>query len=1295
MKFIGLWRAFADQVLNNKLWGPLRLLSPQGWAKLLQLVGFFAVSVVLFQNCNRMRFDAVELSSVPPLGKLSGAIQINSGDAFTSHSKVSLGLTSERASEVYITNDPNCLQGGYWQVFTPVKSWDLTGLNTEVFVYAKFSASGVESECVSASIIHDDVPPTLTVMGKPNPYSNIATSALKFNAQDGAGSGVLSRLIKVPGLPDVNCNSEMLVDKSGANIGLADCSVIDQKLLDGPRQFQLVAVDKAGNSSQETVSWILDRVPPMITVSANQAAVTASTNILFSFSATDAVSPINRIECSIDSVTLANCAATQNFTSLAAGPHTLRYLAVDEAGNKSAVATYSWTIDLSAPTVTLRNPLPSAFSKLTSVSFNFDGTDSGTPITNFRCKLDAQPEFVCVSGVTVTVTEGAHTFSVVGFDSVNNKSAPATHSWTTDLTKPVVSITSKPDFETRSDSANFTLQVTEAVSSVATLRCRLNAGAWIDCLSLTASFSGLADGMHVFEVEAIDGAGNSSSTVNGSGVTVYDSYTWYRDNSLPVLTVTPNIAALTKATTANFNLSAVAGRGRSVVFECKYPDNPSWQACASGVAMSAPVDREYIAYFRAIDSIGNISAQQTFAWRVDNAGPAISFPVSPPAVGDNATAYSIQASVSDAYANPSSCNFVFQKDGGTVSSGACASRVNQNLGVMVVGNYKFTVTGVDALGNSSSASYDWKISNAGVAQSKVIVGGDNKLDVLIVVDNSFSMNYEISSTKAYLSSFLSKLAGLNWRLAITTTQVNTADIAGRLRNFTAVGINGPYIDSSMDATQRQAAYNVVLDGIAAETATPGAATGYEQGIQASTRALQRLSVGMTIENYFNELKLHLTAQVATLRSSVGVFPSQVTAINNALSSGNVNYLTNTMIDYRLGQGIVFPKSDLKDQTVVSDLQLLRSNFASSKAAYDQCVALTGQLNTAQTNSGVTVEAALKAVEAELALAAPIEITEFRAKVTKLIGLISSLKTQTEAFSSAVKASLDLAAIECAKMGANRSQTLSSLQFLNSKITSNPLGVSTVMSIIISNILTQYGFSASPLSSWHTTQALTATQNVASSLNSMLNTSNGFSGIITGIQNYMSPLLTWDPTLDPSLQFFRSEAVFSIIVVSDADESPDPANPGLDLPARKKLLKDSVKNTLGNTKGFIFNAMIVPSPDTNNCQAAVGAGNEAPGVLYTELVNETGGYAGSVCGLAADWDRDLGLIGQRSADMTKKTFILNCVPMDQDLNPVTLDVLVTMDTVPMTSGWSVTGDTINFDLPVPTGKVVKIDYKCPQ
>lgn len=163
-------------------------------------------------------------------------------------------------------------------------------------------------------------------------------------------------------------------------------------------------------------------------------------------------------------------------------------------------------------------------------------------------------------------------------------------------------------------------------------------------------------------------------------------------------------------------------------------------------------------------------------------------------------------------------------------------------------------------------------------------------------------------------------------------------------------------------------------------------------------------------------------------------------------------------------------------------------------------------------------------------------------------------------------------------------------------------------------------------------------------------------------------------------FFRSDAAFSVILISDANES------GITLKNKPQELINLVKLNWPNKK-FIFNSLIV-RPNDATC---LNSGREAYGPTYDELSRllgygtTAGSIIGTVC--AVDYGSQLSGIGQ-SVQQLVKVMDLDCSPIGNS----TTSVSVVKDGVNYTDTYEIQGLKIVFQNNLPAGKYT-LSYQC--
>jgi hypothetical protein len=93
--------------------------------------------------------------------------------------------------------------------------------------------------------------------------------------------------------------------------------------------------------------------PPAPTITSKPANPTAATSASFGFS--DSQAKVTFV-CSLDGSSYTVCASPKTYTSLAAGTHNFSVEAKDSTGAASGATSYSWTIDLTPPTISISFP---------------------------------------------------------------------------------------------------------------------------------------------------------------------------------------------------------------------------------------------------------------------------------------------------------------------------------------------------------------------------------------------------------------------------------------------------------------------------------------------------------------------------------------------------------------------------------------------------------------------------------------------------------------------------------------------------------------------------------------------------------------------------------------------------------------------------------------------------------------------------------------------------------------------------------------------------------------------------
>ena len=290
---------------------------------------------LLFNQCGKVAFEVSPAEKAQAYGNLVSlsSIKIENGAPYTRNLGVGLTLYSPQAVQMKISNQADC-SDGTWEAFSPAKAWTLSHSDAQVSVFALYKdIYDNVSNCVSASIVHDDIAPQLTFAQAANLITNSAALNISWTASD-----------NLSGIATTQC-----VDSQGATSSCTS-SLLNAAQGDGTKTFTVKLQDNAGNSSSFNYSWLLDTKPPTVLINSQPPLKTKMGSGAFTFSATDqGGSGVKAYYCRIEPAVAAPCTSPFNFSGLADGTYTFDVYATDVAGNSSTPVSATWTIISKAP----------------------------------------------------------------------------------------------------------------------------------------------------------------------------------------------------------------------------------------------------------------------------------------------------------------------------------------------------------------------------------------------------------------------------------------------------------------------------------------------------------------------------------------------------------------------------------------------------------------------------------------------------------------------------------------------------------------------------------------------------------------------------------------------------------------------------------------------------------------------------------------------------------------------------------------------------------------------------------
>jgi hypothetical protein len=215
---------------------------------------------------------------------------------------------------------------------------------------------------------------------------------------------------------------------------------------------------------------------------------------------------------------------------------------------------------------------------------------------------------------------------------------------------------------------------------------------------------------------------------------------------------------------------------------------------------------------------------------IDNKGPDIVFNKYPATSVEEGSSVEIIYTITDSYSpiKAASCEFA------GVAKPCPTSNGYVQIPALAEGDYQFKVTATDDLNNSSEKSITFKVTALYKRLAKSIsVVPNQKVDILFVIDNSGSMEYEQKSMASRVRNFLDVVHGLDWQIGVTTTDPNSKVSYGDGQLVPMKGLKKAYIlNSSMNESDSKEILSNTLH-------RSESGSGLEQGILATYRALER------------------------------------------------------------------------------------------------------------------------------------------------------------------------------------------------------------------------------------------------------------------------------------------------------------------------------------------------------------------------------------------------------------------------------------------------------------------------
>lgn len=637
------------------------------------------------------------------------------------------------------------------------------------------------------------------------------------------------------------------------------------------------------------------------------------------------------------------------------GKHTLSVKIGEKGGSafkdENSTKILSWTVDVdnnvrpTPPVFTLQSPV------LGSSGFINSGTlalaiQTGNQLENCKSfsylalseshSTEPPPNsyfsFSCFQNITQSfnytlksATEGHKSLYLWAKDASGAiSSQPSVLDISIDTNSPTLSIHNEPAASTSLTNMTFSFSAIDLASGISQFECQLDNVGYTICSSPIV-LSSLGNGVHNFDVKAIDGAGNSSAVVRK---------TWTVDTVQPVLTFTSKPLSVTNSLSASFGFSSVDSGSGVKQNLCSW-DGAAFEVCASPVTKSLSSGVHQFA-IKSSDNAGNVSPTINYSWTIDISAPIVSFTTQPLSLS-NSTQATFGFSGVDTGGGVIDY-FECKLNGASFS--VCSSPIV--FSGLSAGNHSFQVRAIDTAGNMSAAIvYNWSVDlttplasiNSGpnlitnqtsatfgfVANSPPggsIVGYECRLDAGSWLNCSSSANYSSLSSGAHVFSVRSidnntnrsSSVDYNWTVDLAPPTLSVNSVPNAMTNTSSATFSFQAVDTGGGSI---ADYQCKIDSTAySSCSSPHTITSLVEGVHNFyLKATDTAGNSSTIYNY--TWKVDVTSPVLTLVSTpASVDNSSSANFTFTISDNNANNIAHTMcsIDGQAFQLCSSPKS---------------------------------------------------------------------------------------------------------------------------------------------------------------------------------------------------------------------------------------------------------------------------------------------------------------------------------------------------------------------------------------------------
>ncbi|MFH2106479.1 MAG: Ig-like domain-containing protein, partial [Candidatus Micrarchaeota archaeon] len=224
---------------------------------------------------------------------------------------------------------------------------------------------------------------------------------------------------------------------AGAGVAIPSCNNGTFDTSEGSHSITVSAADNLGNTgTSSSISFTVDLTVPSLTIESPINNTNYSVDSVdLNFTAIERLTDLDKCWYSLDggaNTTLVGCANTTITPGEAR--HNILFYANDTVNNVNTSSNLTFTIDLTAPSLTVESPINNSNYSVDSVDLNFTVMDTLTGIDKCWYSLDggANTTLVGCANTTITPGEARHTILFYTNDSANNVNTSSNLTFTID-----------------------------------------------------------------------------------------------------------------------------------------------------------------------------------------------------------------------------------------------------------------------------------------------------------------------------------------------------------------------------------------------------------------------------------------------------------------------------------------------------------------------------------------------------------------------------------------------------------------------------------------------------------------------------------------------------------------------------------------------------------------------------------------------------------------------------------------------------------------------------------------------